>query len=260
MNKNPNNLSILAAALPLLLASAASYAGPITFAAFADKGNSQFVFSNNGIAGTGAAATFSAASDPIHFNFTSDIIGLDAALQGAQNAHLSYSISTPITTLAIYDSVNDADIQRENTVTTISILRDTPYKTFNNLLTVTFSAGTRSVIMSGDDQNSTMGEAINSGAGANAGRQNVTFTSDFLTFGANTVSKTVALIFGLNTGTVGINTNGLLNSFLATGTGSFLTNPVPMSVSMTVPEPGSATLLLAGLGLMGFTLRRRKTL
>ena len=99
MKKILKEISIVAAALPLLLASAASCAGSITFATFTDKTASQFVFTNNG-----TSASFSALSEAVNFNFTS-MVGVDAALQGVQNAHLTYSVSNTTTQVSQWERI-----------------------------------------------------------------------------------------------------------------------------------------------------------
>ena len=248
MKNNLKKICLVVAALPVLLASAVSHAAPITFASFSDKAASQFVFTNNLATGTAASASFSSVSNAINFSFTS-VPGLDAALQGVQNAHLTYSPSK--TTAPANRSDDDLDSQPMNSTTIISIVRDTAYKTLTNLLTVTFSAGTKRLTIRGDDGGNSLTEAAGTGSG-----QSVAFTSDFLSFSGSTTAKDIALAFTGLSSPLAINANGFLNSFTATGSGNFSADPLPV----TVPEPGSYAMLLAGLGLMGVALRSRKIL
>lgn len=245
-------INIVAAALSVLLTSAASYAAPITFASFSDKTASKFVFTNNLATGAAASASFSSLANAINFNFTS-VAGMDAALQGVQNAHLTYSVSKTTTQASQYFGL--FDFQPMTSATTLSIVRDTAYKTFTNLLTVTFSGGTTGLFFSGNNLGNSLTESAGTGSG-----QNVTFTSDFLTFNSSTTAKDMALAFSGLSSPLTINGNGFLNSFTATGSGNFSADPLPVTMTMTVPEPGTYATLLAGLGLMGFALRRRKTL
>lgn len=84
----------------------------------------------------------------------------------------------------------------------------------------------------------------------------VTYSSDFLDF-SNVLSNDLALsltsiVPGLSAGA-----NQSLNSFRASGTGSFSSDPAPIPVG-SVPEPATWAMLVLGFGLIGGHMRRRR--
>ena len=240
MKNISKKLGIAALALPLMLASAATYATG-TFATFTDLTSGKFVFTNNG-----ASTTFAATNDAVSFQYI--VGGLDAALTGSQLAHLTYSSSASTAALSGFG----LDIQRMNS-TTISIVRDTAYNGHTNLLSVTFSGTLANPLyLFGANAGSALSELASTGSG-----QTVTFTSDFLNF-SNTSSRDVGLAFTSVAPPVGIDANGLLKSFTASATGSFSADPTPLVVS-AVPEADTYAMLLAGLGVIGFLARRRQS-
>jgi hypothetical protein len=84
----------------------------------------------------------------------------------------------------------------------------------------------------------------------------VTFTSDFLDF-TNTVNRDVAIsLTSIVPGLSRNNANTALNSFRASATGAFSSDPVPL-VNGIVPEPATWGMMLLGFGLIGGALRRR---
>ena len=223
-------------------------ANVITFANFSDKtSNRNFVFTNNT---TTNSALFWASADPVKFTYTS--LAVDPALQGTLNAHLTMTSSLPTKAVTYYDARTRNDYQTLDGITTMTFTLDTAYKGKTNLLTVIFSSSsTDDIYLSG------LKGATALGLTADSGFQNVTYTSDFLNFG-NVTSRSFGLTFSGQSAATGINPiDQILNSFSTDGAGTFSADPAPVVTS--IPEPESSAMLLAGLGMMGFMSRRRKS-
>ena len=248
MKPTLKKLSLISTVLSVSLASSMAMANVVTFANFSDKtSNRNFVFTNNTATGS---ASFWASADPVTFTYTS--LAVDPALQGTLNAHLTMTSSLATSTPAYYDTRTHNDYQTIDGVTTMKFTLDTAYKGKTNLLTVIFSSSvTDDIYLAG------LKGATSLGLTADSGFQHVTYTSDFLNFG-NVTSRSFGLTFSGQSIATGINTTDqLLNSFGTDGTGTFSADPAPVVTS--IPEPESSTMLLAGLGLMGFVSRRRKS-
>lgn len=247
MKPTLKKILLISTVLPVALASSMAMASITTFANFADKTSSKsFSFTNNT---TTTSASFWALMDPVTFSYTS--LNVDPALQGTLNAHLTMTPSTSTTTTAFYENRTYNDFQAIDGITTIKFALDSPYKGKTNLLTVIFSGGSHNVYLGGSDGSTVVGLTADSGA-----HQNVTYTSDFLNFG-NVSSKSFALSFSGQSVSTGINSaDSLLNSFDTDGAGTFSADPAPTIT--VISEPESSTMLVAGLGLMGFVSRRRK--
>jgi hypothetical protein len=117
-----------------------------------------------------------------------------------------------------------------------------------NLLSGSFTLGT---IFGGTNSTSgSFSSATTSGA-------TITYTSDFLDF-LPTLDRDFAL--SLTSITPGLNnsTNRALRTFKALSTGSFSTDPAPTPI-VAVPEAATWAMFIGGFGLMGASLRRRRT-
>lgn len=92
-------------------------------------------------------------------------------------------------------------------------------------------------------------------------REDITYSSDFIKFKPNS-KDSFSLSFTLedevedgNTGGgLSIDENGYLSSFIASELGTFSSTQTP---TLSVPEPGTFAMLLAGLVLIGVTLHRK---
>ena len=203
-----------------------------TFAQFFERNGTQdFVFNNNT---TNATFNTVGGGSAILFIYQ-NISGLNASLQGGQNAHLFITTTTTTTPATLL--VNTLNQPLDQTVV-ISILRDTPAPVGTgartNLLTATITTAT----------------AVPSIAGPNTGNSanftvttpdnNITFTSDFVSFAATT-QRNLGLSFSSVTPQLALGTNNFLQSFTAAGAGTFASNPPP-----TVPGVTAAAVTVGG--------------
>jgi hypothetical protein len=123
----------------------------------------------------------------------------------------------------------------------------------------TYSAGANllSGSIGGSDGGAVAGSGTSGGLSAATGpSRTVSYTSDFLDF-ANVQANDLAL--GLTSITPGLSAgaNQSLNSFRASSTGSFSSDPAPIAVG-SVPEPATWGMLVLGFGLVGGHMRRRR--
>lgn len=217
----------------------------VTFAQFTQRPingiiTRDFVFTNNGATGSNAGASFQTITGgaPVRFEY-SNITGLPAALQGQQNARI---IITATTKLAATKSTETPprDNQSFNQTFTIQIIRDvaapsgTGSKT--NLLTAVITPnGNSEASLAGDDATGSAGFSASTTA------QNVTYTSDFITFGTvPTISRNLALAFSSVSPALSISSiNNFLNSFTANATGTFASNPLPTAIPEQTAAAGS---------------------
>lgn len=84
----------------------------------------------------------------------------------------------------------------------------------------------------------------------------VTFTSDFLDF-TNVVANDLSLSLTSITPSLAAGAGQSLNSFHASSTGSFSSDPAPVPV-VSVPEPATWGMMILGFGVVGAGLRRRR--
>ena len=212
-----------------------------TFAQFLQIPASQdFVFTNNTTSGT-----FSTVGGGSSILFVySGIAGLNPELQGGQNAHLFITTTTTTTPATLL--VNTLNQPLDQTVV-IRILRNTPATVGTgartNLLTATITTAT----------------AVPSIAGPNTGNSanftvttpdnNITFTSDFVTFAATT-QRNLGLSFSSVTPQLALGTNNFLQSFTAAGAGTFASAPPPtVPVTAAAVTIGGRVLTPTGRGL-----------
>ncbi len=194
-----------------------------TFAQFNQtSGVNGFFFTNNGgMSGTLSTPT---AGTPIEFSFLG-IPGLDPSLQGNQCATINIDSNT--TTPALPGAPPNGIRQNFQTVI-IQILRCAPApvgaNTRRNLLTVTVTTGFPALTGNLGAQSLAFVASTPS--------ENVTFTSDFLSF-AGTTERNFALSFSSVTPPVAIGAGGFLASFSAAGTGTFASTPRPTLCCVT---------------------------
>ena len=242
-------------------------ASPIfTFASFTERGTggTLFAYLNNGpsslfgTTNTGNAADVGVGAPgiPILFQYQTILGSLPGPLQGTLLAHMI--MNAPVAGPASFDFISGNSSERIGG--SIFITLDTPYLGQNNLLTVSFTQSG----LTGSD-----GGGVADVSGDTGGKgpvQTISFTSDFINFGTPvrdelTMSFTsVAPCFTVGTGTPdgsGCNQTGIgtyLETFVATGTGSFAANPEP---STFVPEPLTTSLTGLGLVALGYIGKRK---
>lgn len=218
-----------------------------TFAQFTQQNSTNgFIFTNN----AGASATLSTPINGTRITFRFlGIVGLDPSLQGDQCADIFVDANTndpaqPGTPPNGYTQPFDTVI--------IQILRCTPApvgaNTRRNLLTATVTTG--APVFSGN-----LGGESGSFF-ASTPLQNVTFTSDFLSF-ANTVERNFALSFSSIIPQLALGPGGFFDSFTAAGTGTFASSPRPVICCITTPASVSVSgrvIAPNGRGLSGATV------
>jgi hypothetical protein len=121
------------------------------------------------------------------------------------------------------------------------------YRTGANLLTANFVGGS----IAGQD-GGTSGSAT---ASTSVPGETITYTSDLIRF-THTISQDFAISASSITSALGFSQYQALNSFSATTTGLFATQPLP-ELTASVPEPATWAMLVAGFGLVGVGVRRR---
>ncbi len=214
----------------------------VTFAQFTQKTGSQdFVFTNSNPVSSFATVQGGSAINFSYFN----IAGLPAELSGTQNARVFFNCTT-----SALGFVNvGRTVQPFNNTCTIQIIRDFPasvgVNTRTNLLSVTVVNEPTTSDLSGDTGSNSAGYS------ASTPNQMVTFTSDFLAFGASQ-SRNLALGFSSINPNFSINNiNGFLNSFSAAGTGTFASCPAPtfMPPTAAAASIGGRVLSSNGRGL-----------
>lgn len=219
MKKIKNTFSYLPALIimfVLALSLGQSVNAQVTFAQFLQQsGGNDFVFTNNTTSGTFSGST------PINF-FYSNITGLPVELQGLQSATVTVTSTTNSAATTPGQLVQPLD-----SVTTIAIIRDNPTSggvgtgLRTNLLTAVITTNSATPEISG-------------GIGGNSATlnvstpgNNVTFTSDFLSFGLTT-QRAGGLSFSSVTPAYNQGAGGFLVSLDAAGTGTFSSDPPPI--------------------------------
>ena len=190
----------------------------VTFAQFNQTTGAQgFAFTNST-----PVSSFSTVQGgvAVQFTFFSNVAGLPAELMGNQNARAFFNCQT-----SALGFVNvGRTVQPFNGTCTLQIIRDFPASVGNgsrtNLLTATIVNDPTTSDLSGDTGSNSAGFT------ASTPNQMITFSSDFVSFGA-TQSRNLALSFSSVNPNFSINPNGFLNSFTAAGAGTFASCPPP---------------------------------
>lgn len=236
-------LGFLALAASAIITATAAHAAPVTFAQFQQLGGDDTFRVTNGAGSTGALSTI--GTPIVNFSFLRP--AMQAAGLGAQDAYfnLSGTISSPasVMTLPGPDPINQLVATGS-----LSFTRVTPanvgINSRTNLLTISFT----NAILTGS-VGGTSGSLL-----ASTPDSVMTFTSDFLNFDDSIALDFALALSSITGGGLGrANAGESLRAFTADSTGTFSSDPAPLS---SVPEP--AALGLLGLGVMGLALRRRR--
>jgi hypothetical protein len=232
-----------------------------TFANFTENGTQAFVFTN-----TGATSTFS--STPISVNFFYQVangLGTSSSTPIAANLVITGTVSGAATPGS---PSNGGNITQNFGTTTLTF---TDIATGQTLLSVSDSLGTSmnaSPPAYGGGQTGGGGQISSSTSAFYP--QAVTYGSSYLAFPGNTednFSLTFSSLTDTATGdttttTSGptVNGNGYLDSFAASGVGTFACTPPPVPQYIPgVPEPSSLIAVgIAASGLFGLLMFRKK--
>jgi hypothetical protein len=245
-----------------------------TFASFNAIGNGNVVYKNNGTGGSNS--TFRSNGTGGTIGTTSSAFGVrpaDAVFGGTavtfsflQSALGSVSNVDATFTLLATAAPSPTDVMfgfsfMSEFTGSFSFISTAPISVgpFN------FAAG-RNLLSGTFSEASIVGQTLGSSGSLSASTPGgfITYTSDFLDF-SNTVDRDfsmsltaiTSLVSNVNRGLNSATGANSLRSFRATSTGSFSSDPAPLTI---VPEPQTWALLVLGFGMVGVTLRRRKTL
>lgn len=240
----------LASAALLAASAAPAIAGTQTFGQFIQQapGASPFSYTNQDGPG-GKQATISGTDIPVYF--TLGVAGLPDDLTDLQDAQLSVNFVSTLGTTA--GALTGSRVQQFDTSTSGSI-------TFTRTTAAAEGNGSRTDLLTVSFTNAELD--ANQGDGSFTFKSNtdsvITFSSDFLDF-SNVVDKDFSFSFsGANpTFSSTIGSSGRNTTF--SGSGTFASNPAPLAIGGSVPEPASWTMMLGGFGLLGLKLRTRKT-
>lgn len=259
-------------ALAGLMAAASPAAADVTtFASFNATGNNNIVWANSGIGGTDSTYDASGVGGRLYTTTSNGLqpeayapAGVEVAFSFLQGALASVSNVSATFTLDLSSAsaaINAGPLIFQpglgNPVASFSIVSNqaivigpTFYAAGSNLLSGTLTSGVSLVGINGSTSGSVNGSTQTGAV--------ITYTSDFLNFNSTTVrdfalslSAITSLVQNSNAGLHA--PNGNLRSFKATATGSFSSEPLPV-----VPEPATWAMMIAGFGLLGVSLRRRR--
>jgi len=126
------------------------------------------------------------------------------------------------------------------------VVDHTTYYTNANLLSATFGGGSLA---------GRLGSNAANVDGSTAAGDTIGYTSDLLNF-APTNEKDFALSLNALSPALGRTVGQVFNTFFATSSGNFSTDPAPLPTAI-IPEPATWGLLVVGFGLVGLQGRRR---
>lgn len=249
----------LSLAVATVLVSKAAFCSPVTFAEFTVSSQDKNMHFKNA-AGDGASsrsATFYTISDPFGVTPGSSLVNfsfLQTALQPyVNNVSAVFTLNGSVDdTAAEAAELNLAQSGLAGSFSFISTsditVNHTVHAAGANLLSGSFTSASLFGPRLGDTANLASGYAA------------TTYTSDFLTFAAAVNHDLFLSLIGIGapfqaTPASGAPTNAL-RSFRAVTTGNFSSDEAPQIDA--VPEPQTWLLAIAGFGMVGFELRRKR--
>jgi len=219
---------VIFSALAVLGAVPSAFALPTQFASFLETDTNGFVWTNKvGNSGATFNTSNTTAGIPVLFQFQN----LSGVPTGLQAAHLTLTSSTN------HDGANLNGVANQpiSGDLTLAITRDSDQK---KLLSATVTPAANLAVLSGQNGSASLNTSTPN--------ENITFTSDFVKFSGTALNALGLTLGGLNPG-LSFNTAGnrsFLNSFVATGNGSFSSDVVPEPTSMALM--GIGCVILAG--------------
>ena len=250
----------IALATAALVISVPAQAAIITFATMTPLTADNLYFKNAAADGKSASASMFSIATPTATTAGSALVGfsfinLNSQLTGAVsnvqalftfNGNVVNTPATPFFGFLIQPGISGSF----SLVTTSAItVGSTTYASGSNLLSAAFTGGS---FFGPSDANS------GSVGGRNANGGTLNYSSAFLNFapgaGLDTSFNLSAITPKTSVATGG---NYALQSFRSDASGSFSADPSP-SITATVPEPATWVMMLAGFGMIGFSLRSRR--
>jgi hypothetical protein len=240
------------------LGAAPSQAVITTFASYSAIGTSSNVYwKNNGSNGTTngtggsiytiASGTTTPGTSQISFSF------LQSALAPVTNVTANFTLLASVTNSPVLTA---GGFKIEQLISGSFSIKSTSAITIGS---TTLAAGAN--LLSGAFNQATIFGATNATSGsfssATTSGATITYTSDFLDF-LPTLDRDFALSLTSITGGLNNNTNRALRTFAALSTGSFSSDPAPTPL-YGVPESATWAMFISGFGLMGASMRRRRT-
>jgi len=235
------------AAAALLASAAPASAQTSTFGQFIQKTpNARSFTYTKQDSGPNKKAEIKGTSIPVYYLLAA--AGLPADLAGPQNATLSVDFVSNLGTTG----TGNSRTQMFDTVTSGSI-------TFLRTTAAAEGNGTRTNLLTVSFTNAELDASQNNGSFTFKSNDNsvITFTSDFLDF-TNVVDKDFSFSFSGASPSFNAPVGSSSRSLSFSGSGTFASDPAPLVVG-GVPEPASWALMLGGFGLLGATMRARKT-
>lgn len=193
-----------------------------------------------------------------------------AVLPGSANVRFSFlnsSLSPSVTNVTARFFMTAAVINTRATLTGGDLNQDNIGGGFSFISTTAITVGGKTYAAGSNLLTGIFGGAAIAGqrngltgsfTGSSVGSDTLVYSSDFLNFdGVNNSSFAMSLSSlnaPLNAAPIASNPTRALRTFRASVAGQFSTDPAPAPV----PEPATWAMMLAGFGMIGFGLRRRR--
>ncbi len=258
-------LIALAAAVATLAAATPAAAVLTTFATYSAVGGANIRFVNSGTsAGRTTDAIYQTTATPtsnalgsvlVNFSFINSLIA-----PSVSNVSARYMLNAVVAKNSPVLVLGTTYIQ-QGISGTFSFLSTAPIVVSGpGLITTVYATGSNLLSGSFSGSNLIASRLGTSGATFASGviGTTISFSSDFLSFDALSLLDRSTSLTAIAPASFPA-ANGALRTFRAVTGGQFSADPSPTALAAAaVPEPATWTMLLAGFGLVGFSMRRRK--